>query len=283
VLSGLQVTQYRERDQLIEVLARGVPDERKRSEELKNFNIATQSGRWVPLTQVATIEYDFEEPIIWRRTRMPTLTVQADVHGDIQAPVVSMQIDPQLVAIRTGLTPEYRLDVGGAIEESAKGQESVNAVVPLMLLVVITLLMVHLQNFSKAVIVLLTAPLGIIGVTVFLLGFNQPFGFVAMLGTIALSGMIMHNSIILVDQIDQDMKEGLPMRNAIIESTVRRFRPIVLTALAAILAMIPLSRSNFWGPMAVAIMGGLLGATLLTLLFLPALYAAWYRVRADRP
>ncbi|MBM3396806.1 MAG: efflux RND transporter permease subunit, partial [Betaproteobacteria bacterium] len=160
MLSGLQVTQYRERDQLIEVLARGVPDERKRSEELKNFNIATQSGRWVPLTQVATIEYDFEEPIIWRRTRMPTLTVQADVHGDIQAPVVSMQIDPQLVAIRTGLTPEYRLDVGGAIEESAKGQESVNAVVPLMLLVVITLLMVHLQNFSKAVIVLLTAPLG---------------------------------------------------------------------------------------------------------------------------
>lgn len=283
ILSGLPVTQYRERDQLIEVQARGVGSERQRLEEVRNFNIPTQSGKWVPLTQVATIEYDFEEPIIWRRTRVPTLTVQADIQGDIQAPVVSMQIEPKLAPIRAALTPEYRLETGGAIEESAKGQQSVNDVVPLMLLVVVTLLMVHLQNAGKAIIVLLTAPLGIIGVTIFLLAFNQPFGFVAMLGTIALSGMIMRNSIILVDQIDQDMKEGLHVREAIIESTVRRFRPITLTALAAILAMIPLSRSNFWGPMAVAIMGGLLGATLLTLLFLPALYAAWYRVRKVAP
>lgn len=279
VVSGLSVTQYRERDQLIEVLARGVPAERQRLEELRNFNVPTQSGKWVPLTQVATIEYDFEEPIIWRRTRMPTLTVQADIQGDIQAPVVSTQLEPKLDAIRTALPPAYRLEVGGAVEESAKGQQSVNDVVPLMLIVVTTLLMVHLQSASKAIIVFLTAPLGIIGVTIFLLAFNQPFGFVAMLGTIALSGMIMRNSIILVDQIDQDMKDGLSMRDAIVESTVRRFRPITLTALAAILAMIPLSRSTFWGPMAVAIMGGLLGATLLTLLFLPALYAAWYRVR----
>ncbi len=281
ILSGLHITQYRERDQLISVVARGETSERQRLEDLRDVNVPTQSGKWIPLSQVATIEYEFEEPIVWRRTRMPTLTVQADVQGDIQAPVVSSQIEPKLLPIRAKLLPQYRIDVGGAIEESVKGQESVNAVVPLMLGVVITLLMVHLQNMGRVVIVLLTAPLGIIGVAAFLLIFHQPFGFVAMLGTIALSGMIMRNSIILVDQIEQDVKDGHSMREAIIESAVRRYRPIMLTAMAAILAMIPLSRSNFWGPMAVAIMGGLLVATVLTLLFLPALYAAWYRVRAQ--
>jgi multidrug efflux pump len=172
----------------------------------------------------------------------------------------------------------YLLEVGGTVEDSERGQRSVNAGVPLFIVVVLTLLMIQLRSFSRMFMVFLTAPLGLIGVTLFLLVFNQPFGFVAMLGTIALSGMIMRNSVILVDQIEQDITSGLTPWQAIIEATVRRFRPIVLTALAAVLAMIPLSRSVFYGPMAVAIMGGLIVATALTLLFLPALYAAWFRV-----
>jgi multidrug efflux pump len=193
--------------------------------------------------------------------------------------VVTGQIIPALSPIRGKLPPGYVIEVGGATEEAARGQDSVNAVVPIALLTVITLLMIHLQSISKTILVLLTAPLGLIGVALFLLVFNVPFGFVAMLGFIALFGMIMRNAVILVDQIDQDVAGGHPLWTAIIESTVRRFRPIMLTAAAAILAMIPLTRSNFWGPMAVAIMGGLLVATLLTLLFLPALYAAWFRVK----
>jgi multidrug efflux pump len=231
------------------------------------------------LTQIATLSYGFEEGLIWRRNREPTITVQGDILGHIQAPVVSKQIDPALDAIRAQLPLGYRIEVGGAIEESARGQESVNAVMPVMVLTVVTLLMLHLQSMQKTVLVLLTAPLGLIGVTLFLLVFRVPFGFVAMLGVIALSGMIMRNSIILVDQIEQDLQAGHSPWDAVVESTVRRFRPIILTAAAAILAMIPLTQSNFWGPMAVAIMGGLLIATVLTLLFLPALYAAWFKVR----
>ena len=199
--------------------------------------------------------------------------------GHIQAPVVSKEIEPKLDAVKANLPPGYHIEMGGAIEESARGQGSVNAVVPVMLITVVTLLMLHLQSFQKTFLVLLTAPLAIIGVTLFLLVGNVPFGFVAMLGFIALFGMIMRNSIILVDQIEQDIGAGHPPWDAVIDATVRRMRPIMLTAAAAILAMIPLSRSNFWGPMAVAIMGGLLVATILTLLFLPALYAAWFRVR----
>jgi multidrug efflux pump len=179
------------------------------------------------------------------------------------------------------LPPGFRIDVGGAVEESAKGQQSIAAGMPLFVLTVLTVLMIQLQSFQRVILVVLTAPLGMIGVTLFLLGFNQPFGFVAMLGTIALSGMIMRNSVILIDQIEQDIAAGHPPWRAIIESTVRRFRPIVLTALAAILAMVPLTRSVFFGPMAVAIMGGLIVATALTLLFLPALYAAWFKVRRE--
>jgi multidrug efflux pump len=186
---------------------------------------------------------------------------------------------PDMDEIRKALPPGYTIETGGAIEESARGQGSVNAVIPVMLATVITLLMVHLQSMQRTILVLITAPLGIIGVCLFLLVGNVPFGFVAMLGFIALSGMIMRNSIILVDQIEQDIAEGHAPWNAVIDATVRRMRPILLTALAAILAMIPLSRSNFWGPMATAIMGGLLVATVLTLLFLPALYAAWFRVK----
>ena len=279
ILTGYSITQYREKDELIEVLARAESAERIDPGRIGEINVATQSGKWIPLAQIATIEYGFEEGIIWRRNRQHTVTVRGDIRGDVQAPVVSTQVDPKLNALRAKLPPGYRIDMGGAIEESAKGENSIIEVMPMMLIAVLTLLMIQLQSFQKTFMVLLTSPLGLIGVAFILLTWNVPFGFVANLGVIALFGMIMRNSVILVDQIEQDIRSGHSRWDAIIEATVRRFRPIVLTALAAALAMIPLSRSNFWGPMAVAIMGGLISATVLTLLFVPALYAAWFRVR----
>jgi multidrug efflux pump len=281
VLTGHSVTYYREQDKLIEVLARAQPDERLDLGNLKDINIYTQSGRSIPLSQVATLRYDFEEPIIWRRDRLPTITVRADVVGHVQAPDVTARIDPELDPIRADLLDGYSIEVGGAVEGSAKGQRSVAAVVPVMVMVVVTLLMIQLQSVSRTLLVLATAPLGLIGVTLFLLVFRLPFGFVAMLGAIALAGMIMRNSVILVDQIDQDIKAGQAPWRAVVDATVRRFRPIVLTAAAAILAMIPLARSTFWGPMAIAIMGGLLVATVLTVYFVPALYATWFRLSPE--
>ena len=283
ILTGFSITQYREKDKLIEVLARAETAERLDPGKLSEINVPTQSGKWIPLAQIAKIEYGFEEGIIWRRNRQPSVTVRADIRGDVQAPVVSKQIEPELDALRAKLPEYYRIEMAGAIEESAKGENSIIAVMPFMLIAVLTLLMIQLQSFQKTIMVLLTSPLGLIGVAFILLTWNVPFGFVANLGVIALFGMIMRNSVILVDQIEQDIKAGHPRWNAIVEATVRRFRPIVLTALAAVLAMIPLSRSNFWGPMAVAIMGGLISATILTLLFVPALYAAWFRVRKPAP
>ena len=279
ILTGYRITQYREKDKLIEVLARAQTNERLDPGKLSEINVPTQSGKWIPLAQIAKIEYGFEEGIIWRRNRQPTVTVRADTRGDVQAPVISKQIEPKLDALRAKLPEYYRIEMAGAIAESAKGENSIIAVMPLMLITVLTLLMIQLQSFQKTIMVLLTSPLGLIGVAFILLTWNVPFGFVANLGVIALFGMIMRNSVILVDQIEQDIKAGHPQWNAIVDATVRRFRPIVLTALAAALAMIPLSRSNFWGPMAVAIMGGLISATILTLLFVPALYAAWFRVK----
>ena len=278
-LSGVPVTYYRERDQLIEVSLRGPADERARLSLLESLAVPTPSGQSVPLSQIATVQYGFEEGIIWRRNRLPTVTVRGDIYGGTTPATVTAQISPQLDTVRAQLPAGYLLQVGGAVEESAKGQGSVNAGMPLFLLVVFTVLMIQLRSFSRVLLVVLTAPLGLIGVTLFLLVFNVPFGFVAMLGTIALFGMIMRNSVILVDQIEQDIAAGHAPWDAIVDATVRRFRPIVLTALAAILAMIPLTRSAFFGPMAVAIMGGLFVATALTLLFLPALYAAWFGVR----
>ena len=219
--------------------------------------------------------------MIWHRNRLPTITVRADiVNGPTPATVVA-KIDPTLDAIRDSLPAGYLMASGGSVEDSARGQDSIKAGMSLFLFVVVTLLMLQLRNVSRVLLVMSTAPLGLIGVVLFLLVFRVPFGFVAMLGVIALSGMIMRNSVILIDQIEQDIASGHDRWTAIVESTVRRFRPIVLTALAAILAMVPLSRSAFFGPMAVAIMGGLIVATALTLLFLPALYAAWFRVRAS--
>ncbi|MCQ4273327.1 efflux RND transporter permease subunit [Pseudomonas kuykendallii] len=280
-VSGSSVSQYREDNELIEILLRGTPRERQDLALLPSLAMPTSNGRSVALSQVATLEYGFEEGIIWHRDRLPTVTVRADIYGTEQPATLVKQIEPTLQSIREQLPDGYLLQVGGTVEDSAKGQNSVNAGVPLFIVVVLSLLMLQLKSFSRTLMVFLTAPLGLIGVTLFLLLFNQPFGFVAMLGTIALSGMIMRNSVILVDQIEQDIAAGQRRWDAIIDATVRRFRPIVLTALAAVLAMIPLSRSVFFGPMAVAIMGGLIVATALTLLFLPALYAAWFRVREE--
>ena len=282
-LNGLAGTSFREKDKLIEVLLRGDQQERARLELMENLAVPTRSGKAVPLAQIARLSYDFEEGVIWRRNRLPTITVRADIYGDLQADTVVKQLDGGIAALRAQFPPGYRLELGGAVEESAKGGSSIAAGVPLLIFVVLTVLMIQLQSFQRVIMVVLTAPLGLIGVTISLLAFNKPFGFVAMLGTIALSGMIMRNSVILIDQIEQDIAAGHPAWNAIIDSTVRRFRPIVLTALAAILAMIPLTRSVFFGPMAVAIMGGLFVATVLTLLFLPALYAAWFRVKKPLP
>jgi multidrug efflux pump len=280
-LSGLRVSTYREDNELIEILLRGPEDERARLDLLGSLAVPTDNGQTVPVMQIARMESVFEDGVIWHRNRLPTVTVRADViNGPTPATVVA-QIDPTLDAIRAELPPGYLLSTGGSVEDSQRGQNSIKAGMPLFLFVVVTLLMLQLRSLSRVFLVLTTAPLGLIGVTLFLLVFRVPFGFVAMLGVIALSGMIMRNSVILVDQIEQDIAAGHDRWTAIVESTVRRFRPIVLTALAAILAMVPLTRSAFFGPMAVAIMGGLIVATALTLLFLPALYAAWFRVRAD--
>lgn len=286
-LVGATVTQFRERDQLIDVVWRAgsdgksdLPDLRS-LERLPDLDLVSASGRHIPLAQVARLTPILEEGLIRRRDRLPTITVRADLVGNIQAPVASGQVRVLLDPIKAALPAGFRIEEGGAIEEAVKGENSVKAVMPLMLLGVITLLMMQLQNISRTLLVLLTAPLGMIGVTLSLLVFQAPFGFVANLGVIALMGMILRNSVILVDQIEQDEQAGKSQWEAIVGSTVRRFRPIVLTAAAAILAMVPLVRQAFWGPMAIAIMGGLIVATALTCLFLPALYAAWYRVRED--
>ena len=281
-MSELYITEFRQGNERIDLVVRGAQTEREHISRLPNLMINTATGNSVPLSQIATITSQFEEGVIWRRNRMPSIIIRAHLRGNLQAPVVSAQIENKLTQIKNNLPLGISIETGGAVEESSKGGASVAKGAPLFLVVVLTLLILQLKSFSRTFLVLLTAPLGLIGVTVALLVFNKPFGFVAMLGTIALSGMIMRNSVILVDQIDQDIASGLAPWQAIIESTIRRFRPIVLTAAAAILAMIPLTRSVFFGPMAVAIMGGLAIATLLTVLFLPALYAAWFKVHLPK-
>lgn len=281
-INELYITEFREGNERIDLVGRGTALERTQLSRLQNLMISTPSGSSVPLSQIATITSTFEEGVIWRRNRVPSITVRAHLKGNIQAPVASNQVEAQLQSIKEKLPLGVTIETGGAIEESSKGGASVAKGAPLFLVVVLTLLIIQLQSFSRVFLVLLTAPLGLIGVTIALLLFNQPFGFVAMLGTIALSGMIMRNSVILIDQIEQDKLSGLADWQAIVESTTRRFRPIVLTAATAILAMIPLTRSVFFGPMAVAIMGGLAIATLLTVLFLPALYAAWFKISVPK-
>ncbi|MCC8961575.1 efflux RND transporter permease subunit [Bradyrhizobium sp. Pear76] len=277
LISGAPVTTIRDGIEKVGVVARAVPSERLDLGRVGDLTITTRNGVAVPLQQIAKIEYAHEEPILWRRNRDMAITVRSDVVDGVQAPDVTSQISPKLRDIQAHLEPAYRIEPGGAFEESAKGNASIFILFPVMVMVMLTLLMIQLQSFSRLTLVFLTAPLGIVGASLGLNIANQPFGFVALLGLIALAGMIMRNAVILVDQIESDVASGLTRREAIVEATVRRARPVVLTALAAILAMIPLSRSAFWGPMAITIMGGLFVATFLTLLYLPGLYALWFR------
>ncbi|MGA7031411.1 MAG: efflux RND transporter permease subunit, partial [Pseudolabrys sp.] len=279
LLTGVPITTVRDGIEKVEVVARAVPGERLDLAHIGDLSLYSRNSIVVPLTQIAKVEYTHEEPILWRINRDMAMTVRADVVDGVQPPDVTNAIWPMLKPIRDRLDPGYRIEIGGAIEESQKGNASIFVLFPVMVGVMLTLLMIQLQSISRLVLVFLTAPLGIIGASLGLNLTSQPFGFVALLGLIALAGMIMRNAVILVDQIESDVNQGLTRGEAIVEATVRRARPVILTALAAILAMIPLSRSAFWGPMAITIMGGLFVATFLTLLFLPSLYALWYRKR----
>ncbi|RQR39720.1 efflux RND transporter permease subunit [Burkholderia sp. Bp9142] len=279
-LSGTTVTQYRERDKLIAVDLRAPRPDRVDPAKLAGLAMPTSNGP-VPLGSLGRFTPTLEYGVVWERDRQPTITVQSDVRAGTQGIDVTHAIDGKLNALRAQLPVGYQINIGGSVEESAKAQTSINAQMPLMAIAVFTLLMIQLQSFSRVLMVVLTAPLGLIGVVGTLLLFGQPFGFVAMLGVIAMFGIIMRNSVILVDQIEQDIAAGHGRFDAIVGATVRRFRPITLTAAAAVLALIPLLRSNFFGPMATALMGGITSATVLTLFYLPALYAAWFRVKRD--
>ncbi|WP_324779538.1 efflux RND transporter permease subunit [Thiobacillus sedimenti] len=280
-LSGATVTQFREDDQLIDVVLRIPRQEHRDVDALKTLPIGSFGGRSVTLGQVAHLAPVFEDGVIWRRDRLPTITVRGDPVGDTQPATIIESLAPRVAAFQAQLPPGFRLEVGGPVESSAKANAAIAASWPLIVISTLSLLMLQLGSFSRVMLVVLTAPLGLIGVAIALLASGRPMGFVALLGIISLAGMIMRNSVILVDQIRQDIARGLSQWDAVIESTVRRMRPISLTAAAAVLAMIPLSRSIFWGPMAVAVMGGLIAATLLTLFFLPALYAAWFRIKPE--
>ena len=285
MLSGTTVGQYREGDKLIEMVLRQPLNERSTLTDIGNAYLPTASGRSIPLTQIAKPAFAWEPGVLWRDGRDYAITVQSDIVEGLQGATVTAELLPQLRALEAQWKKQgfsaYRIEVAGAVEESSKGSSSIAAGVPIMLFITFTLLMLQLQSFSRAMLVFLTGPLGIAGVAAALLISGRPFGFVALLGVIALMGMIQRNSVILIDQIEQDRANGIPAWDAVVESAVRRLRPIVLTAAAAVLAMIPLSRSVFWGPMAVAIMGGLIVATVLTLLALPAMYAAWFKVRRE--
>ncbi|HXC07760.1 MAG TPA: efflux RND transporter permease subunit [Steroidobacteraceae bacterium] len=282
-LTGFTITQFRERDKLIGVDLRAPQRDRVDPSQIERLAIPSQDGTAVPLSALGRFTYGLEYGVVWERDRQPTITVQSDVQHKAQGIDVTTRIDKSLAALRLRLPVGYRVEIGGAVEENAKAQGSINAQMPLLAVAVLVFLMVQLQSFSRVMMVVLTAPLGLIGVVIALLLFRMPFGFVAMLGTIAMFGIIMRNSVILVDQIEQDIHLGHGRFEAVIGATVRRFRPITLTAAAAVLALIPLLRSNFFGPMATALMGGITVATVLTLFYLPALYALWFRVRRDEP
>jgi multidrug efflux pump subunit AcrB len=287
MFGGTTVGQYREGDKLIDIVLRQPLDERNAITDVANAYLPTASGKSIPLTQIAKPVFTWEPGVMWRDNRDYSITVQGDIAEGLQGATVTAELLPGLRELEAGWKAKgltaYRIEVAGAVEESSKGSASIAAGIPIMLFVTFTLLMLQLHSFSRAMLVFLTGPLGIAGVAAALMVSGRPFGFVALLGVIALMGMIQRNSVILIDQIEQDRAAGVPVWDAIVESAVRRLRPIVLTAAAAVLAMIPLSRSVFWGPMAVSIMGGLIVATVLTLLALPAMYAAWFRVKRESP
>lgn len=282
LLSGTTISQYREGTETIQVVARAIESERLNLEQFSDMTLFTQSGKVVPLSQVGKIRAGLEEPIVWRRNQERSLSVRCDIADGFQAPDISSKVEAALAKIKSELPPGYRIEAGGAIEESKKANTALFSLFPVMILLMLTLLMSQVHSFKKMILIFGIAPLGLIGAVAFLHLFNAPFGFVALLGVIALAGMDMRNSVILVDQIEQDMAAGLSEWDAVIESSVRRARPVILTAATAILAMIPLTRSVFWGPMAIAIMGGLSLATFLTLINLPALYVLLFRVKPPK-
>jgi multidrug efflux pump len=279
LLSGTPISQYREETETIQVVARAIESERLNLTQFADMTLFTQNGRAVPLSQIGNIRPGLEEPIVWRRNQERSLSVRCDVADGFQAPDISGKLAKKLTELKANLPAGYRIEEGGAIEESSKANKALFAMFPIMILLMLTLLMSQVHSFKKMILIFGIAPLGLIGAVAFLLLFGAPFGFVALLGVIALAGMDMRNSVILVDQIEQDIANGLSEWDAVIESSVRRARPVILTAATAILAMIPLTRSVFWGPMAIAIMGGLSIATFLTLINLPALYVLFFRVK----
>lgn len=277
-ISGRTVTQFRDDIYLIDIQGRAEARDRGDLGRLRDLEIGLAGGNSVPLTQIATFEYGLEETIIWRRDRLPTITVQSKISEGLQPATVNAELQEPIEKLMAKLPPGYRIEVGGAAGESAKGSASIMAVLPIMFLIMLFILMLQLHSTQKLLLVMLTAPLAIIGVTLSLLLFDRPFGFVAMLGVFALVGMIIRNSVVLMAQIKENEDAGMERGAAIVDATMHRLRPILLTAAAAILGLIPIVSEIFWGPMAVAMMGGLFVATILTLIFLPALYASWYRV-----
>ena len=283
VVSGATVTQIRDAIYLVDVVVRATDEQRVSPATIRTFQVPLPDGRSVPLSQVASVEYGQEYPLVWRRNRQPTLTVQADVAPGMLPATVVQALAPSVAEFNAGLPGGYRVELGGTVEESGKAEESVMAVVPLMLFLMFTILMLQLRSFNRLFLVLSVAPLGVIGVVSALLVSGKPLGFVAILGVLALIGMIVRNSVILIDQVETEKAHGRHPWDAVVEATTHRLRPILLTAAAAILGMIPIAPTVFWGPMAYAIMGGLAAATLLTLVFLPALYVAWFRIERPLP
>jgi multidrug efflux pump subunit AcrB len=282
-LSGTSVTQVRDDIYLIDVVTRATEEERVALSTLRTLQVPLPNGRTIPLTQFATVENGQEYPLIWRRDRVPTLTVQADVAPGVLAESIVDELVPTIAALNGELPLNYEIVVGGIAEESAESRASVLAVVPLMLFLTLTILMIQLQSFGLLFLVLSVVPMGLIGVIGALLISGRPLGFVAILGILSLIGVIARNAVILIEQIEVERREGKDVWQAVLGACDSRFRPIMLTAISTVLGMIPIAVTVFWGPMAIAIMGGLLVATLLTLIFLPALYVTWFRGREDAP
>jgi len=278
VLDGTAITQVRDSIYLVNVLSRATGTERAAIDTLRDLQLAGIGGRSVPLGAVATVRYELEQPTIWRRSRIPTITLKAGVLDNVQPKTVVDQLAPQVAAFVTDLPAGYAVHIGGSVEESARSQAPIAAVVPLMIFIMTTILMLQLQSFQRLFLVCAVAPLALVGVVMALLPSGAPLGFVAILGVLALIGILIRNSVILIVQIEDLRKEGKPAWEAVVEATEHRMRPILLTAAAASLALIPIAREIFWGPMAYAMMGGIIVGTLLTLLFLPALYVAWFRI-----
>jgi len=283
VMSGLPITQVRDGIYLVDLVMRAKDSQRVSLSTLRNLMFPLPNGRTVPLGQFATLDFEQELPLVWRRDGVPTLTIQADVTPGNTPESVVAALAPTVTKFEAGLPSGYHVAMGGTVEESAQSQASVFAVVPLMLLIIVTFLMIQLQSFSRLFLVLSVAPMGLIGVVAALLLVNKPLGFVAILGILALLGMIARNAVILIDQIESERAEGKGIWDAVVEAAMSRFRPIMLTAISTVLGMIPIAPTIFWGPMAYSIMGGLLVATVLTLIFLPALYVACFRVSQPKP